>query len=124
MVDDQIDGVQRVNLFRVSPQVGHGVAHGGQIDHGGNAGKVLHQHAGGAERDLVLGLALVVDPGRDGPQIGFTDAVAVLVAQEIFQQHLHGHGQSRDIGQTRRFGGRQAVVGIGLVANNEVAASL
>ena len=35
------------------------VAHGGKVDHGGNAGEVLHQHAGRAVGDLVSSLPLL-----------------------------------------------------------------
>ena len=38
------------------PSVLHGVAHGGEVDHGRHAGEVLHQHAGRAVGDLALGL--------------------------------------------------------------------
>ena len=66
VVDDQVDGDQRVDLGGVGAERGHGVAHGGQVDHGGNAGEVLHQDAGRTEGDLVLDRALVLDPGGDG----------------------------------------------------------
>ena len=64
MVDDEIDGDERVDLLGVAAELEHAVAHGGEIDHGGDAGEVLHQHAGGAEADLLAGLALVVEPVR------------------------------------------------------------
>ena len=46
------------------PSCEHAVAHGGEVDHGGDAGEVLHQHAGGAEGDFLAGLAFVIDPVR------------------------------------------------------------
>ena len=57
MVDDQIDGHQRIDLLRIAAQRRHRVAHRGEIDHRRHAGEVLHQHARRAEGDLVLGLA-------------------------------------------------------------------
>ena len=42
---------------RIAAERAHGIAHCGEIDHGGDAGEVLHQHAGGAEGDLALALA-------------------------------------------------------------------
>ena len=49
----------------VAAELGHGVAHGGEIDHGRHAGEVLHQHARRAEGDLGPGLA-VLQPGAEG----------------------------------------------------------
>ena len=54
MVDHEVDGRQRVDLLGVLAQRLHRVAHGGQVDDGGNAGEVLHQHAGRAEGDFLL----------------------------------------------------------------------
>jgi hypothetical protein len=52
VVDDQFGGLQRVDLFGVAAKGLHGVAHGGEVDDGGNAGEVLHKHAGGHVGDL------------------------------------------------------------------------
>ena len=75
------------------PSVLHGVAHGGEIDHRRNAGEVLHQDAGRAVGDLLLGLAAVVEPGGDGLDVGLGDRAAVLEAQQVLEQHLHREGQ-------------------------------
>ena len=48
------------------PRLLHRVAHRRKIDHGGNAGEILHQHARRAERDLAFG-GLGLEPGRDLP---------------------------------------------------------
>ena len=48
MVDDQMDGDQRINLRRVRLQRGHRIAHRGQIDHAWHASKILQQNAGRA----------------------------------------------------------------------------
>ena len=65
MVDDEIDGRQRIDLLRIAAELRHGVAHGGEIDDGRNAGEVLHQHARRAEGDLAFGLAAIVEPVGD-----------------------------------------------------------
>ena len=124
MVNHKINWGQGVNLFRISAQMGHGIAHGGQIDHGWNAGKVLHQDPGRAERDLVLDRALIDQPGGNGAQVGLADGLAILIAQQVFQQNLHRHGQARNSVQAGGFCGGQAVIGIGLVAHDQVAASV
>ena len=65
VVDDQLGGLQRVDLFGVAAEGLHGVAHGGEIDDGGDAGEVLHEDAGGHVGDLAGGLGLGV-PGWRG----------------------------------------------------------
>ena len=42
VVDHQLDRDQRVDLRRVAAQVGHRVAHRGEVDDAGHAGEVLH----------------------------------------------------------------------------------
>ena len=59
MVDDQVDRNLRVDLLRISAGTGHGVAHRCQIDNGGHAGEVLHQHPGRPEGDFMIGGALI-----------------------------------------------------------------
>jgi hypothetical protein len=45
VVDHQLDRHQRVDLVRVAAELAHRVAHRGEVDDGGHAGEVLHQHA-------------------------------------------------------------------------------
>jgi hypothetical protein len=47
VVDHEVDRRQRVDLLRIAAQLDHRFAHGGEVDHGGHAGEVLHQHAAG-----------------------------------------------------------------------------
>jgi hypothetical protein len=47
VVDDQVHGVERVDLLRIAAQRLDPVAHRGEVDHGGHAGEILHQHARG-----------------------------------------------------------------------------
>ena len=56
VVDHELDGDQRVDLLRVAAQVGHRVAHRGEVDDRGDAGEVLQQDAGRRERDLAVRL--------------------------------------------------------------------
>ena len=48
VVDDHLGRRQRVDLGRVAAEVGHRLAHGGEVDDAGHAGEVLHDHAGRA----------------------------------------------------------------------------
>ncbi len=60
MVDDEVDRNERIDLVRIAAERGHRVAHRGEVDDGRHAGEILHQDAGRAEGDLVLGLAAIV----------------------------------------------------------------
>ena len=67
-------GTSGLTLRRVAAQRGQGVAHGGQVDHAGHAGEVLHEHPLGGEGDLggVLAAEAValgmVGPSRPPPR--------------------------------------------------------
>ena len=96
VVDDQVDVDQRVDRRRVAAEVLHRVAHRGEVDHGGHAGEVLHQHPGGLEGDLDRGLGLRV-PGGDRLDVVRGDRLAVLEAQRVLEQHLERVGQAGDV---------------------------
>ena len=91
MIDDEIDRHQRIDLFRIAAQHLHGVAHGGEIDHGGDAGEILHQHARRPERELAVG-GFGLEPLRDREDVLLGNGAAVLVAQQIFQQTFSEYG--------------------------------
>ena len=114
VVDDEIDRRQRIDLLRILAQALHRVAHRGEIDHGGHAGEVLHQHAGRAEGDLLLVPAAVLEPAGDARDIVLGDRAAVLEAQQVLQQHLQRIGQLRNALEAVLLGGLQAEIGIGL----------
>ncbi len=92
VVNDQLGGLQGVDLGRIAAQALDGVAHGGQIDHGGDAGEVLHEDAAGHEGDLVAGDALR-RPGGQGAHHGGGDGVAVLAAEQVLRQNAQREGQ-------------------------------
>ncbi len=54
VVDDEIDRDQRVHLLGLAAEPDDAVAHGGEIDHGGDAGEILHQDARGLERHFLV----------------------------------------------------------------------
>src|ERR1700676_4629554 len=60
-----------------------------------------------------------LQPLRNGQDVVLLDGAAVLVAQQVLQQHLHGIGKFGDSLQTVLLGGGQAVIGVGLGANLE-----
>ena len=118
VVDDEIDRHQRIDLFGIAAERLHRVAHRREIDHRGHAGEILHQHPRRAERDFMLELALL-QPFRDRDDVVLLDGAAVLVAQQVFQQHLHRIGQLGNPLQTVLLGGGQAVIDVGLGADLE-----
>ena len=60
VVDYQFDRLQRIDQSRVAAQLLHGVAHGGQVDHAGDAGEILEQDAAGGEGDFLVGVGVLV----------------------------------------------------------------
>ena len=66
VVDDQVGRHQRVDPGRIATELGHGVAHGREVDHGGDAGEVLQQHAAGHERDLDIAAGVRAPVGEGG----------------------------------------------------------
>ena len=118
VVDDEIDRHQRIDLLRIAAEHLHGVAHGGEIDHGGHAGEILHQHARRPERDFTIG-GLGLEPLRDRVDVLLGDGAAILVAQQVLEQHLERKRQPRDALEAVLFGHRQAVISVGLGADLE-----
>ena len=103
MVDDEIDGRQRIDLLRIAAERPHGIAHGGEIDDGRNAGEILHQHAGRAKGDFAFLLAAV--PSHSTPvDVVAGHGAAILVTKEIFEQHLERKGQPRNAREAVLFG--------------------
>ena len=105
VVDDQLGGRQRVDLLRVAAEVGHRLAHGGQVDDARDAGEVLHQHPRRRELDLGVRLGRRVPVGQR-PHVVGGDVGAVLGAQQVLEQHLQRvrEGQQHPV---RRTAGRR-----------------
>ncbi len=117
VIDDEVDGDERVDLGRVAAEPGDRIAHRREIDDAGDAGEILHQHARGAILDLAVraGVLLPIDQ-RLG--IGLGDGDAVLEAQHVFQEDLHREGEAADVAELlRRLGER--VIGVGLTVHAE-----
>ena len=98
MVDDEFGRDERVDLGRVAAERLHGLAHRGQIHHGGHAGQVLQDDPGRGELDLGVGFGGRV-PARQRGYLAGGDVGAVLVAEEVLQQDLQAE---REAGRTFR----------------------
>ena len=96
VVDHEVDVDQRVDRLRVAADLRHRVAHRRQVDDGGHAGEVLHQHPRGLEGDLDAGLGRGV-PGGDRLDVVGGHRDPVLEPQHVLQQHLDRVGQPGDV---------------------------
>ena len=116
VVDHQIDRVQRVDLLRVAAKRLDAVAHGGEVDNGGNAGEVLHQHARRAIGDFARVLAALGAPLREGLDVVDGDGLAVLEPQHVLEHHFQRGGEAREIAEPGFLGGGDRVIGDGRAA--------
>lgn len=112
-----MDGNLRVDLLRLAAELLDRIAHCRQIDHAGDAGEILHQHARGAILDLAVAAALLL-PIDDRLDVFGRHRLAVFEAQHVFEQHLHREGQPRDVTE---FGGRlgERIIAVALAAGLE-----
>jgi hypothetical protein len=96
VVDDQLRGLERVDLLRIAAQHLHGIAHRGQVDHRRHAGEVLHQDASRHPGDLARRLGLRV-PLREELDIVGGDGLAVLIAKEVLEQDAQAEGKPGEL---------------------------
>jgi hypothetical protein len=87
---------ERVDPVRITAEVGHGLAHRGQVDDARHAREVLHDHPGRGELDLHGGHRIWVPVGERADVLG-GDVLAVLRADQVLQQHLQRERQSGGI---------------------------
>jgi hypothetical protein len=113
VIDHQIDRHQRVDPFCVAAELDDAIAHRRQIDHGGDAGEILHQDARGAKWYIGFGM-FFADPIDDGFGVLDGGAFAVFKAQHVFQQNFQGARQAANIAELgSRLGERKITVGAG-----------
>ena len=96
MIDDQFDGLERVDRLRIAAQAQDGFAHRRQVDDRRDTGEVLQQHARRREGDLLGRRGLGLPPG-DGFDIFGADGASVFGAEEIFEQDFERERQMRDV---------------------------
>ena len=84
VIDNQINGHERFDYFRILAQVGRGGTHGGQVDQQRHTGKILQNDAGDDERDLLCARAFW-GPIRQSPDVRFADLFSVAVAEDRFE---------------------------------------
>jgi len=109
MINNKIDGAERVNLLGVATNASHAVSHGSQIDDGGHTSEVLEDDTSGAERYLSLNLG-GLGPVEDGLNIGLLHLVLVAVTDGGLEENSDGVGELLDAGVGE---GGQVVVAVG-----------
>jgi len=117
VIDDEVDGDERVDPLRIAAELRHRIAHRREIDDRRDAGEILHQHAGRAILDLALGAAILL-PVDQRLDILARDGDAVLEAQQVFEQHLHREGEAADVAQPLARPG-QRIISVGFAADLE-----
>jgi hypothetical protein len=88
----------------------------GEIDDSRHPGEILHQHARWAERNLEFG-GLGLEPFGDGLDVVFCNRPAVLIAQQIFEQHFHRKGQTRNALEAVSLGNGKTEISVGFATN-------
>ena len=84
VVNDQIDGHQRLDDFWIFPELGHRRTHRREIDQQRHAREILQHDARNDEGDFLRALGLG-RPGRERADGGLGDAFTVAIAQQRFQ---------------------------------------
>ncbi|MBV6482781.1 MAG: hypothetical protein DIKNOCCD_02534 [bacterium] len=87
VIDDQLGGQERIDLFRVTPQLKHGIAHRRQVDHRRHTGKVLQQDPSRHECDFTVRFGFGI-PFRQGLDLCGGYSMSILTAQEVLQQNF------------------------------------
>ena len=85
VIDHQLGGKKRIDALGIPAHVSDRFAHGGEINDGGNAGKILEQNARGHKSDFFLRSAGL--PGGEGANVIGADEMIVLIAEEIFEEN-------------------------------------
>ena len=101
MVDDELHRRERVDLRGVAAEGTHRVAHGGQIDHRGDAREVLEQDPGGRERDFGRRLGARV-PARQRLDVARGDGDPVFMAEQVLEEDLQREGQAAEVVAVRQ----------------------
>ena len=87
MIDDELDGLQRVDPLRIAAEPDDAVAHRGEVDDRRHAGEVLKEHARRHERDFLLQVGRRI-PGRQRPDRVRLDELAVFATEQVLEQDL------------------------------------
>ncbi len=79
VVNHEVDGGKRVHFSRIAAEAFNRLTHGGEIDHGRHAGKVLHQDPCRAVGNFSVGMG-ILKPSRQRLNIVESNGITVLPA--------------------------------------------
>ena len=85
VIDDELDGLQRIDAIGIAAEANHAVAHRGKIDDAGDAGEVLEEDTRGRKRNLLLELRAWL-PGGERLDVLRLHEARVFVAQQILEK--------------------------------------
>ena len=107
VVDDELDGLQRVDARRIAAEANHRVAHRRKVHDARHAGEVLEQDSRGRECDLLAhaGGRVPVCERRD---VGGAHERPVLVPQQVLEEDLQRERQLRHARVTSALQSREA----------------
>ena len=95
VIDDEIDGHERLDDFRVAAQALHRAAHGREIHHERDAGEILQNNARDHEWNFFVRRRLRV-PVRERFDIFAPHLFAIAISQHRFENDANAHRQPRD----------------------------
>jgi len=94
VINDKIDGAERVDLRGIATETLHGVTHGSEINDSGYASEVLEDDTRWAERNLGVVLRGLF-PVEDCLNVGLLHAEVVAVANVALEEDADGVRQAR-----------------------------
>jgi hypothetical protein len=99
VVDDEVRRHERVDQPRVAAELGHRVAHCGEVDDGRHAGEVLEDDPRRHERNLGLAAGPGPPPGQGLDVLGLDEAIAG-VTQDVLEQDLERDRRAFEVDQS------------------------
>ena len=120
VVDDEVDGDERLDHGGILAEFGDGFAHGGEVDEERHAGEVLQHDARDDERDLGVDRLRGI-PRGERLHVVLRDRDTIAVTQDGFEDEADGDRQARDLAETGLLEGRHGVDLPGLAAGGEGA---
>jgi hypothetical protein len=92
VVNDEVDGDERVDLGGISTEAVHGITHGGKIDNRWYTSKILKYDSRRSERNF-SGVLRGFSPVEDGVNVMFLHREVVAVTDGTLEEDTDGIGE-------------------------------
>src|SRR5690606_27212110 len=99
VVDNEIDGYERVDLLRIAAGAMNGVTHGSQVDDNRNTGEVLQHDARRNEWNLLVGV-LIRCPASYLLDMLLSNRASIELTDRCFEQHANRDRQLAKAGES------------------------